>query len=110
MGYTFDLLFQAPRKKDVEAGKHKPFTPNAQVFIKNCTQGEAGKTFVSARCASFTELDSEVDRMIRELESIRRSGRGKFSWHLRDWTSLANLRSVIDPGATSGLRRGCSVQ
>jgi hypothetical protein len=55
----------------------------ANVFVKSFSGNDyggqgTGKMFVSSECRSFPEFNAEIDRLQRELESLRLSAKSKF--------------------------------
>lgn len=62
-----------------------PFPPVAQIYVQISTQktGE-DRRYISCDCMSAGELDSEVNRLIRELENIRVKGHKRFATKRRE--------------------------
>lgn len=69
MTYSLDLLFEA-----AEAGPQL-----AQIFVKAHTKDEDGHILITPHCVSLPEFENQVDRLIRELEAIRKKARRAFS-------------------------------
>lgn len=72
---SFDLLFIPSTM-----GHH----PVATVFVKFFTGKDygglgTGKSFLSNECASFSEFSAEIDRLQRELESLKLPAKAKFA-------------------------------
>jgi hypothetical protein len=71
---SFDLLFIA------SPSFHHAV---ANVFVKSYSGNDyggqgTGKMFVSSECRSFPEFNAEIDRLQRELGSLRLSAKSKF--------------------------------
>ncbi|MGV1101051.1 hypothetical protein ACUUL3_16770 [Thiovibrio sp. JS02] len=74
MTYNFDIKTIAP-------GKDEPkFPPFVHIYIKTCTRGDyfgSGHptTFISPQMMTDNEIDYEVNRLITELETIRKKAK-----------------------------------
>ncbi len=73
MTFSLDLDFVKPGKGD------RPFKPYAQVYVKSHTKDDSrGLILVTPDCVTMQELDCEIDRLRKELESIRKKGKRRF--------------------------------
>lgn len=64
MTFRFDLDFKAPKKGDM------PGPSVSQVYIKNEFSREDGFVSVTPVCMSYTELESEIEKLKIELDKI----------------------------------------
>lgn len=71
--YRLDFLFISPKKGDV------PFSPFAQIYIESHAKDQQGHILLSADCMTKKEVDVQVDRLIKQLENIRKKAKKKFS-------------------------------
>ena len=55
-------------------------SPAARIYVERWSMREGDSFhYISQDCATASELDRVVDRLIGELENIRKSGRAKFA-------------------------------
>lgn len=73
-------------------GKESPTMQHAYILLKTYTSNKTGKIFITHECMSVRELESEIDRLIEELEEIRETARRKFA--------AANRRNQSRTGET----------
>ncbi len=66
MASYFDIDTYAPRKGDL------PFNPEVQVVLAAWGKNKSGSVILGAKLATADEIDFQIDRMIKELESVRR--------------------------------------
>jgi hypothetical protein len=74
--YNLDLLFLTPSKRD------RWFPPVAEVALKNWgMRGDPPHDTwtISHECMSPSEFDDEIDRLVAELEKIRKEGHRRFA-------------------------------
>ncbi len=71
MNSYFDLYFKT-------SSEARPHSPTAQIRLKGTHQND-GIVFIGGDCSSFEELDARIKGLEKELESIRRKAKGKFS-------------------------------
>jgi len=75
--YSFDLLF-LPSPKDALPGP-----PISEIRLKNYTMsGHTGipdAPTLTPRCLSYIELSHQIDRLVSELEAIRKKAEGRYS-------------------------------
>jgi hypothetical protein len=72
--YNLELEFAEDRASKIA------FPSVARIYIHTSTRNDAtGLQYISLDCMTEKELDSEVDRLIAELEMIRNEGRKKFA-------------------------------
>lgn len=70
--YSLDLDF-------VVNGDRTVPHPVAAIYASGFTRRDPeGPPFLTPDCSSFDELDSEIDRLKRELEEIRKKARSMF--------------------------------
>lgn len=62
-----------------DAGAPALFPPSARVYARLCPSEET-LHYVTKDCMTAQELDLEVNRLIAELEEVRRQGRSKFAY------------------------------
>jgi hypothetical protein len=75
MTYSFELLFKKPDKKKGDL----PGPPLAQVYVNARTRNEKGDILITPQCFSFETFSKEIDRLIKELEDIRKKAKQKFA-------------------------------
>jgi hypothetical protein len=74
MPYTFDLDFEETGKDDL------PFGPRAHVMVSTYRRRQNdGATIIGIECVSATEFDYEIDRLIKELNEVRKKGHRRFA-------------------------------
>lgn len=71
----FDFIFTAPAKEDPS------FTPFADICVKTLKTDDRGNKTIFTPIMTESEVDSTIDRLIKELESIRREIKSKFISH-----------------------------
>lgn len=70
--YSLDFLFISPKKDD------PPFSPIGKIYVKTHTNDKQGHIFLTPNCMTKLEIDEQVDRLIKELEEIRKKAKRKF--------------------------------
>jgi hypothetical protein len=74
MTYSLDLDFNKPKEADL------PGPPHAAIYVKKHSKDASGHIFITPRsCINMEELNFQIDRLIKELEEIRKKARRKFS-------------------------------
>ena len=71
--YNFDLHFVDPQKEGI------PMGPIAQIYVKTHSIDKESMICISPRCVSLREVEYECDRLIKEIESIRKKAIRKFT-------------------------------
>jgi hypothetical protein len=72
--YSLDLIFEDDRKSKL------PHPPRAFVCVKTFSQLVAdGPRLITPDCVSMQELDHHINRLIEELETIRKKAKAKFA-------------------------------
>ena len=71
--YELDFLIFSPKEGDI------PFTPFGQIYVKSHAKDKQGHILLSANCMTKKEVDEQVDRLIKQLENIRKKAKKKFS-------------------------------
>ena len=72
MTYSLDLRFRKPPK-----GHHS--RPLAQIYVKTHSSDENGYIFITPECVSLRNVEEQIDRLKKELETIRKKARRKFA-------------------------------
>jgi hypothetical protein len=75
MAYSFELLFKKPDKKK----GHLPGPPLAQVYVNTHSKDAEEHILITPQCLSFAEINYQIDRLIKELEDIRKKAKQKFT-------------------------------
>jgi len=75
MATYFNIETHAPRKGDL------PFNPEVHVVVESFVKDKDGNIILGAKLMTDDEVDYQINRMISELESVRR--RAKASLHAR---------------------------
>lgn len=73
---NFALDFIKPNETD------RPFHPRAAIYVKHYTQYDRhpNRIFITPQgCVDMKELDCHINRLIKELEDIRKEAGRKFS-------------------------------
>jgi hypothetical protein len=73
MTYSLDLLFREPSKGEL------PGPSIAQIYVKTHTSDEKGHIFITPHCVSMREFEEQIDRLKKELETLRKKANQKFS-------------------------------
>lgn len=71
--YNLDLHFVDSQKERV------PIGPIAQIYVKTHSIDKESMICISPRCVSLREIEYECDRLIKEIESIRKKAKRKFT-------------------------------
>ena len=71
--YKLDFLFFSPNKGDL------PFSPYGSIYASSYARGRQGEILLSADCVTKGEVDEQIDRLIKQLEGIRKKAKRKFS-------------------------------
>jgi hypothetical protein len=53
--------------------------PCVRVYVKAYGSDERGLIYITPECVSIQELDSEIDRLKKELEEIRKRAKREFT-------------------------------
>ena len=72
MTYRFELLFNSPREGD------PPFTPTWHIYATHGGQNRLGFHAVTPTDCTETEIDAEIDKLIAELEILRKRIKNKY--------------------------------
>jgi hypothetical protein len=72
MTYSLDLDVLKSREGDIPA-------PCLRVYVKAYSSDERGLIYITPECASIQEVESEIERLKKELEVIRNRARREFS-------------------------------
>jgi hypothetical protein len=76
--YSLDLSFMDDYKSQL------PHAPIAEIYVKSCGhRTEDGPPIITPECVTISELEDQVDRLIGELEGIRKKARAKFAAEAR---------------------------
>jgi hypothetical protein len=75
MRVFFDLIF-----KETEKGSSS-FTSFAYICVKSLIIDDQGNSMIFTPETTESEVDSKIDRLIKDLESIRREIKSKFIDH-----------------------------
>lgn len=73
MTYSFDLLFRDPSKGDL------PGPSIAQIYVKTHTSDKTGHIFITPYCVTMREFEEQIERLKRELETIKKKANQKFT-------------------------------
>jgi hypothetical protein len=65
VNYSLELSIFKPKEDDL------PGLGISQIHIQTFTQSEDGVSFITPRCCCFEELNHEIVRLKKELDSIR---------------------------------------
>ncbi len=74
MTYRFELSFNAPRKGD------PPFPPMWHIYTTHGAVTKQGHSVTPTDCVE-NDIDSEIDKLINELNSLRKKVKKRY----RDW-------------------------
>ena len=76
--YRLELEFSSPYplKDPGMAGRASGY-----IFVKCYSQRDDGRLRISLDCASFAEMEHEIDKLKDELEIIREAAKEKFALH-----------------------------
>ena len=74
---NLDLVFKTSKESKL------PTSPRAWIYIKESGSGPSGEDLecITPSCASLPEINEQVDRLIGELEAIRKKAKAKFAEH-----------------------------
>lgn len=72
MTHSFDLVFHEPSRDRL------PGPGISQIYVKTHSTDETGHILITPQCISMTELEAEVERLMMELEMIRKKGKLQF--------------------------------
>jgi hypothetical protein len=75
MRVFFDFIFKEQEKEG------PPFTPFAYICVKKLFTDDQGNSMIFTPETTESEVDPTIDRLIKELESIRREIKSKFMSH-----------------------------
>jgi hypothetical protein len=65
---------------DLDFSTGEPTSQVARIYVKRSFPADGGlPTYLSADCASASELDVAVERLKAELDEIRKQGRKRFA-------------------------------
>ncbi|MEK0337104.1 MAG: hypothetical protein QQN41_06685, partial [Nitrosopumilus sp.] len=67
-----DLLFLRPSKEQ------RTGAPLANIYVKTHTRDKDGYIVITPDCVSLSVMETEIDRLISELEKIRKEAKQKF--------------------------------
>jgi hypothetical protein len=70
--YSLDLLFFDPKLKGF------PGSPRAQIYVKTYSSDKKGTINLGPICVGLSEIEAQCDRLIKEVESIRKKAQRKF--------------------------------
>jgi hypothetical protein len=70
--YNLDLRFFDPKREGI------PAAPIAEIYVKTYSVDEKDMICISPRCVSLHEIEYECDRLMKEIEAIRKKARRKF--------------------------------
>ena len=73
MTYSLELGFIKSQDPD------RQHCPVADIWVKTYSQDAKGRIIITPNCLNFTELDEQIDRLQKELETIRKEAKRKFS-------------------------------
>ncbi len=71
---TYNLDLSVTNQK-----KEYPAPTIAQIYVKTCTHDEKGLIYITPMCVTLSEIEAQCDRLITEIESIRKKARGDFA-------------------------------
>ncbi len=71
---TYSLELQCISGKPKRAGDI-PHPPIADIYLKTFTSDKEGRHFITPQCMSEIEIDEQIDRLIDELEQLRRKAK-----------------------------------
>lgn len=72
MTFRFDFRFIAPKKGDL------PFPPKWYIYVKNSHTDDDGFPAITPLDCVEPDIDEEVNRLIKELETLREKAKKKF--------------------------------
>jgi hypothetical protein len=64
--YNLDLKVMNPRQNEF------PGPTIAQIYVKTYSKDDKGLVYITPQCVTFSEIDAQCDRLVNEIESIRR--------------------------------------
>mgnify|MGYP001571754260 CR=1 FL=1 len=70
--YSLDLTVLNPQ------GKEFPGPTIAQIYIKTHSKDAKGMLYISPQCVSLQEIEAQCDRLVKEIESIRKKAQRQF--------------------------------
>jgi len=63
----------------LKSGEGDISSPGVRVYVKTYDSDERGFIYITPECVSIQELDSEIDRVKKELEEIRKRAKREFT-------------------------------
>jgi len=72
MTHRFELQFISPKKGAL------PFTPMWYIYVKHGSVDSDGAQAVTPTDSTESEIDEQVDKLIKELESLRKKAKKKY--------------------------------
>jgi hypothetical protein len=70
---SLDLMFRKP-------SKHQPSGPSiAHIFVRTYSSNKKGDIFITPDCFSMKELEGQIDRLKKELETIKKKAQQEFA-------------------------------
>lgn len=70
--HNLELKILNPKKGEI------PGPPIAQIYVNACSKDAiTGTVYITPQCVSLSELEYECDRLIAEIENIRRTAKRK---------------------------------
>jgi hypothetical protein len=72
---TYSLELEFIKSQDLD----RPHRPVADIWVKTHSQDAKGRIIITPNCLSFSELEVQIDRLQKELETIRKEAKRKFS-------------------------------
>jgi hypothetical protein len=72
VNYSLELSFIKPGEGEL------PGPGVTQIYIQTRTQSDDGVSFITPRCCCFEEVNHEVERLKKELDSIRERAKAMY--------------------------------
>lgn len=69
--YNLDLNVMNPRQKEF------PGPTIAQIYVKKYSKDDKGLVYITPQCVTLSELEAQCDRLVNEIESIRKIAKRK---------------------------------
>ena len=70
---SLDLMFRKP-------SKDQPSGPGiANIFVRTCSGNKKGDIFITDDCFSMKEFEGHIDRLKKELETIKKKAQLEFA-------------------------------
>jgi len=73
MTYSLELQFHKTSKNQMSG------SPLAQIYVKTLSSDEKGHIFITPHCVTFSEIEEQINRLMKELEIIRKIAKQKFT-------------------------------